>query len=804
MEIFMRRTKEKHPETLSGDAIFALDIGTRSIIGMVGVKENGRVRIIAIEKAEHAKRAMIDGQIEDINRVAEAAAQVKKKLEEQLGMTLNRVCVAAAGRALKTQRAVYEMELPEERVIGEELVNQLEAGAISKAEEAFEKSLGTEDSRQRFYLVGYTVCQYYLDDYQMATLKDHRGKHLKAELIATFLPSEVVGSLYAAMHKIGLEVASLTLEPIAAINAAIPENLRLLNLVLVDIGAGTSDIAACRDGSIVGYTMATIAGDEVTETIMREYLVDFQTAERMKIDMETLEEIPFTDVLGLEQSVGREKLTACIADTASRIVKEISDKILEVNGGPPSALFLAGGGSRLAGLKEGITEYLGLESRRVAIAGNNFKINAFSDNCEIENPEYATPLGIAVSAGLNLINDSFLVTLNGNPAKLFRNGAFNTRDILMMNGYGYQDMVGRSGQNLVVTVNGRRTVFYGSQPEPAVLHINGKEGKLSDTIQAGDSITFVPAQHGSPAQAQVKDIQNLPSGVKVKVNGKIVSRSTPLKNGDNISFATDGIPESVSGNGDGGEAGLKGGDLPLKTSDKGNISRPVAETLGTSAPDVIDAQNDTALPVISGKAAAQPKRSKISQKSDDGSVGETSNEAAPGQEKKTIGMTADDLNQILNDMASPIQDNKPTRNVATVRNKQEDNSAAFRPDSGQAETASSPIRNNTPSEMTAVFGKSSPGVTEASAADREEATEEDSVFPVTSINSITFQLNGSRLTLPKKENRTPYYLMDMLEYSGLDFKKISGNVVLKVNGMPGYFQQTLKAGDDISIYEEKP
>ena len=43
-------------------------------------------------------------------------------------------------------------------------------------------------------------------------------------MVATFLPSEVVDSLYAVMVEAGLEVASLTLEPIAALNAAIPED----------------------------------------------------------------------------------------------------------------------------------------------------------------------------------------------------------------------------------------------------------------------------------------------------------------------------------------------------------------------------------------------------------------------------------------------------------------------------------------------------------------------------------------------------------------------------------------------------
>ena len=63
-------------------AVFALDIGTRSIIGMVGTVHDGKVDIIAIEKEEHTERAMIDGQIENIGRVSLLAGRVKKRLEE--------------------------------------------------------------------------------------------------------------------------------------------------------------------------------------------------------------------------------------------------------------------------------------------------------------------------------------------------------------------------------------------------------------------------------------------------------------------------------------------------------------------------------------------------------------------------------------------------------------------------------------------------------------------------------------------------------------------------------------------------
>ena len=529
-----RVKRVQEPKSQSANMILALDIGTRSIIGMVGTVEEGKVRILAIEKEEHTERAMIDGQIENIEKVASLAGKVKDRLEKKVNCRLERVCVAAAGRALRTKRAEFELELPGPQLIDDEIISRLEAGAISRAEEAFDAENAAEEDTRRFYLVGYTVCQYYLDKYMISSLKDHRGKQVKADLIATFLPSEVVESLYTTMNKIGLEVASITLEPIAAINATIPANLRLLNLVMVDIGAGTSDIAACTDGSVTGYTMATVAGDEVTETLMKEYLVDFETAEGMKAQVEGEEEITFTDILGFEQTISRETLLQSIQGTSDSLCREIADKVLEINGNSPSALFLAGGGSKLAGLKDGLTRALGMDAKRVAIAGNNFRANAYSQEYDLNNPEYATPLGIVISSGLNLINDGFRVTLNDRPAKLFRSGSFTALNLLMMNGYSFQDIMGRPGFNVAVTVNGKRKVFYGTSAEPAALYINKKEGKLSEVIHAGDSIEFIPVVPGVSASPCLGDVEGAASSLELTLNGGPADLETPLKNGDVI------------------------------------------------------------------------------------------------------------------------------------------------------------------------------------------------------------------------------------------------------------------------------
>ena len=542
----MARGQVKKAPVQANQTVFALDIGTRSIIGMVGVVEEGKVKILAIQKEEHTERAMIDGQIENIEKVSQLAGRVKSRLEERLEIRLTRVCVAAAGRALRTRRADFEMNLSGAQVIDDEVISRLEAGAISRAEEAFDAENEAAGDSRRFYLVGYTVCQYYLDQYTMSSLRDHRGRQVKVDLIATFLPSEVVESLYTTMNKIGLEVASITLEPIAAINAAIPENLRLLNLVMVDIGAGTSDIAACTGGSVTGYTMATVAGDEITEAIMKAYLVDFETAEKIKVQMNQGGDITFADILGFEQKLSQEEIFACIQGTSDVLCKEIAEKIVEVNGGAPSALFLAGGGSKLSRLREGLARALGMDEKRVAIAGNYFQASAFSEEYDLNNPEYATPLGIVVSSGLNMINDSFRVILNDRPAKLFRSGSFTALNLLMMNGYSFRDIMGHPGANLIVTVNGSRKVFYGVPSQPASLQINGKEGKLSEIIHAGDTISFVPAMPGAPAKACLGDIEGAASCQEIQLNGAYAFLETPLKNGDEILMRLPGAESEES------------------------------------------------------------------------------------------------------------------------------------------------------------------------------------------------------------------------------------------------------------------
>ena len=78
------------------DAIFVLDIGTRTIAGLVGIQQGHSFVIRAAEVLEHEGRAMVDGQIHDRSKVVSGVSRVREQLEEQVGYSLNKVSIAAA------------------------------------------------------------------------------------------------------------------------------------------------------------------------------------------------------------------------------------------------------------------------------------------------------------------------------------------------------------------------------------------------------------------------------------------------------------------------------------------------------------------------------------------------------------------------------------------------------------------------------------------------------------------------------------------------------------------------------------
>lgn len=501
--------------------VFGLDIGTRSVVGVVGFMERDVFNITAMAEEKHQTRAMIDGQIHDIYKVGDTIRDVKNKLEAQLDMKMSDVCIAAAGRVLKTVEAEAQMNFEEEIRVDAETIYSLNLLAVEKAYNI----INDETGGNGFYCVGSTPIDFTLNDYDCSNLEGHKAHKIGVHIIATFLPNEVVDGLNEAVEYAGLQVASLTLEPIAAMNIAIPEKYRLLNIALIDVGAGTSDICITKSGSIVAYGMIPFAGDELTEVIAQKYLVDFNTAENIKINAgkEDATTVTFEDIMGLEQTVSVDDVIETTKDVVDKMAKAAADKIIELNGNKPvNAVFVVGGGGKISGYTEKVASFLGIDKTRVAIRGKEVLTTVnFPENGFTKDSLYVTPVGICTNYYTQK-NSFIFVNVNDERVKLYDNSHLTVVDALMQVGFPNEKLFPRRGSALEFTVNDKARLIRGTRGDAAVITLNGYSANLNSSIVQNDMIKVTESTVGEDASLEIGQLEDYKSSICFVVNDKKV------------------------------------------------------------------------------------------------------------------------------------------------------------------------------------------------------------------------------------------------------------------------------------------
>lgn len=500
-----------------GQLVFGLDIGTRSIVGTVGYLSNGKFHVLAQRSKEHETRSMLDGQIHDIGKVGQTIGQVKAQLEEDLNRKLTEVCIAAAGRVLRTVTTHAEQTFEEDHIVSEEDIYSLSTLGV---EQAYEEFLKNNDTEMKFYCVGYTPMRYYMNGYQIGNLEGHKVKSMSVDLIATFLPDDVVDGLYKAVELADLHVANLTLEPIAAIQVAIPEKFRMLNMALVDVGAGTSDISITKDGTITAYGMIPVAGDSLTDIIVQHCLVDFDTAERIKRQAGVQETVEYQDIMGLPQTITAGEVEELLADHVQEMAEQVASCIKELNGDKSvSAVFVVGGGGMIPGYTERLAKELDIVKERVAIRGQEVMQ---SIEFEIENPRkdsmMVTPIGICLSY-YEQSNNFIFVEFNGNRVKLYDNGRLSVADAAVQSEFSNEELFPRRGPALNFSVNGKSRIVRGVQGEAAVIKVNGEAADIYTQIHNGDHIQVEPSTAGEAAVLELGRLPELDQRLHVVVNG---------------------------------------------------------------------------------------------------------------------------------------------------------------------------------------------------------------------------------------------------------------------------------------------
>ena len=818
-----------------GQLVFGLDIGTRSIVGTVGYRMGGKFYVVTQSIREHGTRAMLDGQIHDIYKVGETISEVKTELEERIGRPLKDVCIAAAGRVLRTVTVRVDTELDGDREVNGEDIYALDSMGVEKAYEEF---LESNDTEVKFYCVGYSVVRYYMNGYTMGNLEGHRAKTIGADIIATFLPEDVVDGLYKAVGQAGLEVVNLTLEPIAAIQVAIPDMYRMLNIALVDVGAGTSDISVTKDGSIIAYGMIPIAGDSLTEVLARHCLVDFATAEQIKRETGVKEKIEYKDIMGLSQTISVEEIEEVTAAAISDMTGQVADKIKELNGDKSvSAVFVVGGGGRLPGYTAALADKLGIQRERVAVRGEEVMLNIeFLEADARKDSLMVTPIGICLSY-YEQSNNFIFVYFNDQRIKIYDNNKVAVVDAAMQAEFANDGLFPKRGKELNYVVNGKPRITRGMLGEAAVITVNGNEADIYTPVHANDQIRVKESTAGAPAQLDINQLPEFGTTMWVEVNdkkidlpkfasvnGELQSGYYSIKENDSIEILNFYTVRQVAEFMDviiNQEMNIyvnnKLADMDTKVYENFSViwtmeelqlsdrDRYEADAAGTvekvSTEDgMVDSFED--LPEDDGSYYAKQEPQEdvqedvTSAESDDAAV------EANEEESDLVAGAVEDVE--LDRTVGTAEDTESNYAAGATENVEGDHTAGAAEDTetdhaagAEQETVTAQQDNTDKASAETSQEEFDKAHTDSTGSDSTESSTDDTNTS-SAEGTVHVTVNGSQISMSGKKE---YVFVDVFQYIEFDLSKPQGSgIVTRLNGRDAQYLETIHSGDVIDIY----
>lgn len=365
--------------------LFGLDIGTTKVCALVGEVRAGQLRIIGY--GVEGSRGMRKGMIVDVAEASVAIAKAVEKAEETSGYALSRALISMAGEHIGSTNSNGAVAISRNGsgVSTEDIERALEAA----------QAVPVPHNREIVHLV---PRHFQVDETVVQQPLGMHGYRLEVEAHIVTGASTALRNLGTCADNVGIEAEDFVLNALASGEAVLEPNEREMDVIVADIGGGTTDLALYRRGSVYHTKVLPVGGYHVTNDIAIGLRVPFEVAERVKIqygdcrpqeiDSESVFTVsPFS---GERILVGRQDL----ATVVEARVEEIFQMILqEVEGSGydgllPAGIVLTGGGSQLRGICDVAQRVLNVPAR----VGAPRSLVGLVD--VLRSPAYATSVGL--------------------------------------------------------------------------------------------------------------------------------------------------------------------------------------------------------------------------------------------------------------------------------------------------------------------------------------------------------------------------------------------------------------------------
>ncbi len=366
--------------------VVGLDIGTSKIVAIVGeMQADGSVEIIGL--GSHPSRGLKRGVIVDMTSTEQAIQRAVEEAELMAGCEIHSVFAGISGNHIRSMNSDGTVAIKDKEVSEGDVERVLDAArAVPVA--ADQKVL-------------HVLPQEYVIDNQDGIRQPigMAGVRLEAHVHVVTAALSATQNISKCVARCGLVVDELIMQPLAASYAVLTEDEKDLGVCLVDIGAGTTDIAVFTDGAIRHTACIPIAGDQVTNDIAVALRTPTQHAEDIKIKYAcALEQLARNDETIQVPSVGDRTSRRLARQTLAQVVearyRELFSLVLAelrrsgLENMVASGLVLTGGASRIEGAGELAEEIFHMPVRLATPQG----VNGLSD--VVSNAIHATGVGL--------------------------------------------------------------------------------------------------------------------------------------------------------------------------------------------------------------------------------------------------------------------------------------------------------------------------------------------------------------------------------------------------------------------------
>ena len=376
-----------------------LDIGTTKICAMIGKSnEYGKIEVLGIGNAKSL--GVHRGVVNNITQTIQSIQQAIDEAESVSGLKIKEVVVGIAGQHIRSlHHSDYITRPNSEEVIDETDIDKL----ISQV-------------HKLVMLPGEEIIHVLPQDYKVdgqAEIKAPIGMYggrLEANFHVVVGQVSSIRNVGRCIKSAGLELANITLEPLASADAALSQEEKEAGVALIDIGGGTTDLAIFKDGIIRHTAVIPFGGNVITEDIKEGCSIIEKQAELLKTKFGSAwpGENKENEIVSIPGLRGRDPKEITLKNLSkiihARVVEIIEQVYLEIkNYGHDEAkkkliagIVLTGGGAELKHIKQLVEYITGMDTR---IGYPNEHLAGNSD-IDLLSPSFATAVGLLMK-GLN-------------------------------------------------------------------------------------------------------------------------------------------------------------------------------------------------------------------------------------------------------------------------------------------------------------------------------------------------------------------------------------------------------------------